>query len=186
MPKGVYDRKPLEERILERTSKDETTGCWIFQGHIDKDGYGQISDKSRTRHVHRCMYEIKHGAIPEGLVAGHLCDDKYPTDCKLYRRCCNPDHIKSMTTSENIQRASNLGRLVVTSGAFKPGHGAGENNVKAKLTGEKVIEIRKRGATAGYGDWRSLAEEYGVQYETLYKIMKGKLWNKPEFFPPPE
>ena len=70
--------------------------------------------------------------------------------------------------------------------AFKPGQMAGENNVQAKLTGEKVIEIRKRGATAGYGDWPSLAEEYGVQYQTLYKIMKGKLWNKPEFFPPQE
>ena len=186
MPKGVYDRKPLEERILERTSKDETTGCLVWNGLLDKDGYGQISHGCKTVRTHKIMYELKHGAIPEGLIAGHLCDEKYPTDCKLYRRCCNPDHIKPMTTSENIQRASNLGRLVVTSGAFKPGQTGGENNVKAKLTGEKVIEIRKRGATAGYGDWPSLAEEYGVQYQTLYKIMKGKLWNKPGFFPPPE
>ena len=186
MPKGVYDRKPLEERILERTSKDETTGCLVWNGLLDKDGYGQISHECKTVRTHKIMYELKHGAIPEGLIAGHLCDDKYPTDCKLYRRCCNPDHIKPMTNSENSQRASTLGRLVTSPALFKPGHGAGENNVKAKLTGEKVIEIRKRGATAGYGDWPSLAEEYGVQYQTLYKIMKGKLWNKPEFFPPQE
>ena len=186
MPKGVYDRKPLEERILERTSKDEATGCWVYQGYIDKDGYGQVSDGYRTRHAHRCMYEIKHGAIPEGLLAGHLCDEKYPADCKLYRRCCNPDHIKPMTSAENSQRASTLNRLPMPPCAFKPGQTGGENNVKAKLTGAKVIEIRKKGATAAYGDWSVLAEEYGVQYQTLYKIMKGKLWNKPEFFPPQE
>ena len=183
MPKGVYDRKSLEERILERTFEDKTTGCWVYQGHIDKDGYGQVSDGSRTRQVHRCMYEITNGPIQEGLKAGHLCDDKYPKDCILYRKCCNPDHIKPMTNKENIDRGYALGRATATSGSFTSAQTCGENNVKAILTGEKVIEIRKRGSTAGYGDWGSLADEFGVQYQTLYKIMKGTLWNKPEYFP---
>jgi len=184
MPKGVYDRKPLEERVLALISKDETTGCWVFQGHIDKDGYGQISDNCKTVHVHRAMYIAKNGAIPAGYIAGHLCDEKYPADCKLYRKCCNPDHITPMTTKENIQRAVNLGRYVVTSGAFKKGEQSGENNIRSKLTGAMVLEIRtKLKDNTIYGDLRKMAEEYGIQYQTLYKISKGQLWDKPEYYP---
>jgi hypothetical protein len=186
MPKGVYDRQPIEDRILEQISEDEITGCWVWNGHLDKDGYGQTSDRCRTRQVHRVMYELKKGAVPTGSLVGHLCDDKYPKDCKNYRKCCNPEHLVAMTNKENTQRASELGRLKITSGAFTTNKTGGENNIKAKLTAEKVIEIRTKGSKAGYGDWPKLAEEYGVQYQTLYKIMKGKLWNKPIYFPTPE
>jgi hypothetical protein len=185
MPKGVYKRKSLEERILSRISKDDVTGCWVFQGTIDKDGYGQISDGDKTRQVHRCMYEIKNGPITPGMVCGHTCDDKYSKDCKNYRKCCNPDHIKLMTNQENLNRMVELGRSHATGGSFTPAQTSGENNIKAKLTGEKVIEIRRKAATAGYGDLNVLAAEYGIQYQTLYKIIKGSLWNKPEYFPKP-
>ena len=144
MPKGVYERKSLEARIRENITIDEEKGCWVWTAHIEKDGYGQVSDGYRTLHPHRCMYEIKYGPIAEGLVAGHLCDEKYPKDCKLYRKCCNPDHIKPMTNKENIQRSVELGRYVVTSGAFKEGHGAGENNIKAILSSATAIEMRKK------------------------------------------
>ena len=183
MPKGQYERPSLQSRILAQIIKDDITGCWIFQGSIDKDGYGQISDKCRTRNVHRCMYEIEHGSPPKGFVVGHLCDDKYPNDCKLYRQCCNPTHLRLMTTKENMGRMVELGRSVVTVGSFQPEMTSGENNVKAKLTGEKVKEIRKKAKTAVYGDLNLLAEEYGIKYQTLYKIVKGLLWNKPEFYP---
>jgi len=186
MPKGVYERQPVEDRILEQISEDEITGCWVWNGYLDPDGYGQISYGGKTVRTHKIMYELKNGVIPRGMSAGHLCDDKYPKDCILYRKCCNPGHIKPMTNKENIQRASELGRLKITSGAFTANKTGGENNIKAKLTAEKVIEIRTKGSKAGYGDWPKLAEEYGVQYQTLYKIMKGRLWNKPEYFPSPE
>ena len=183
MPKGQYERESLESRLLKQIVVNDTTGCWVFQGVIDKDGYGQISDKCKTQRVHRRMYEIKYGTIPDGMICGHLCDEKYPADCKLYRKCCNPEHLKPMTHKENLERASALGRLPATPGAFTSNQTGGENNVKAKLTGEKVIEIRRKASTAGYGDLGSLATEYGIQYQTLYKIVKGKLWNKPQYFP---
>lgn len=144
MPKGVYDRKSAEARIRENIFIDEEKGCWMFWGALDKDGYGQISDAGHTVRVHKVMYEIKYGPIAEGLIAGHLCDEKYPKDSKHYRKCCNPDHIKPMSTKENIQRSVELGRYVVTSGAFKEGHGAGENNVTAILSSVTAIEIRKK------------------------------------------
>ena len=183
MPKGVYKRISLEERMLSHISKDETTGCWVWTGRLDQDGYGQTSDKERTVTAHRAMFEIKNGPITAGMVCGHTCDDKYPKDCKLYRKCCNPDHIRLMTNQENLDRMVELGRSHATAASFKPGQTSGENNIKAKLTGAKVIEIRTKAATAGYGDLNTLATEYGIQYQTLYKIIKGALWNKPEYYP---
>jgi hypothetical protein len=183
MPKGQYERPSLESRITSRIIKDDITGCWIYQGIVDKDNYGQISDKCRTRHTHRCMYEITNGEIPKGLIVGHLCDDKYPKDSKLYRQCCNPAHLQLMTNKQNLERMVTLGRSVVTTGAFQSATSSGENNIKSKLTGEKVKEIRRKATTAKYGELHLLAAEYDIQYQTLYKIVKGKLWNAPEYFP---
>jgi len=180
MPKGVYDRQSVEERILAQVTKDETTGCWVWNGLLDKDGYGQISDNCKTVRTHKRMYELNNGVIPKGMIAGHMCDDKYPNDCKNYRKCCNPEHIKPMTNKENIKRASELGRLKITSGAFTPTQTGGENNIKAKLTAEQVIELRRKSSTKTAAE---LAEEYGIQYQTAYKILKGILWNKPDYFP---
>jgi hypothetical protein len=184
MPKGVYDRKCLEARILERVSKNDETGCWIWTGYLDADGYGQISDKCKTVRVHKIMYEIKNGPIPIGLLAGHLCDDKYPIDSIENRKCCNPNHISPMTNKENIQRALTLKRLKKPTVPFTTARTSGENNVKAKLTAEIVLEIRtKLKDTQKYGDLKLMADEYGIQYQTLYKISKGTLWNKPEYYP---
>jgi hypothetical protein len=183
MPKGVYDRESLEDRLEKLSSRNEN-GCLIFTGHIDKDGYGQVSLKCKTLHVHRAVWIDKNGPIPEGMIVGHLCDDKYPTDSNENRKCFELSHLCLMTIKENIQRASALGRLKKTSGAFTAAKTSGENNVKAKLTGEIVLEIRnKLKDTQKYGNLALMAEEYGVQYQTLYKISKGILWNKPEFFP---
>jgi hypothetical protein len=184
MPKGVYDRKPLEERVLALISKDETTGCWVFQGHIDKDGYGQISVNCKTVHVHRAMYIAKNGAIPAGYVAGHLCDEKYPADCKLYRKCCNPDHITPMTTKENIQRAVNLGRYVVTSGAFKKGENCGDSNLNAKNCLEDILEIRTLQMNGYTRCDKDKFKKFNIKPEALDAILYARNWTKPEHFPP--
>ena len=185
MPKGQYKRKSLEERVLALISKDKTTGCWIFQGTIDKDGYGQISNNCKTVQVHRAMYQSKNGNIPAGLIAGHTCDDKYPKDCKEYRKCCNPDHITPMTLKENVNRAVQLGRYVVSSGAFKKGDKSGENNNKCKLSSAKVLEIRQHFLKGvPYGGLKTLAEEYDVSYITIQAIVGRKNYRQePEAIP---
>ena len=184
MPKGVYERESFEDRVLAQISKDEITSCWIWTGHLDKDGYGQVSLKSKTVQIHKAYYEFKKGPIPKGYLAGHLCDEKYPKDCKKYRSCCNPDHIKPMTSKENTQRMIILGRYKNTDGCFKPGHGKGEDNVKTILTKEQVLDIRRRKMKGlAYGELKKMVEEFKVKYITLQKIVQGDNWKDPEYFP---
>lgn len=74
--------------------------------------------------------------------------------------CCNPKHLYWGTDQDNANDRSAVG-----------------NNAAAKLTVEKVIEIRqkyKRGVQ-GYGK-RQLAKEYGVSQGTIHAIVNNISW----------
>ena len=188
MPKGQYERKNAFDRIREYVSIHPATGCWIWTKHCDKDGYGQVSEKSKTKHCHRVAYEAVKGEIPDGQVVGHLCDEKYPFDSKEYRKCCNPDHLTLCTNKENIQRAVELGRYVITSGAFKKGEGCGETNLNAKLKDEQIIEMRRKYEEGfAYGQFKKYASDLGVAYITCQKYCQkhsdGSYKKRPELLP---
>ena len=175
MPKGVYDRKPLADRIKENITIDETTGCWLWKGSIDRYGYGQISVASKSRNAHRVSYQTFKGEIPEGLLCSHQCDDKYPVDCKTNRRCVNPDHIICETPAQNSARMVALGRSKASAGSFKKGSQVGEKNLNAKLTDEQILEIleeKKKGIP--YGGLKKIAEKYGVAVITIQKYISGE------------
>jgi hypothetical protein len=78
------------------------TGCWIWLGAKQKNGYGKLSIRySRDlvcHHVaHKYFYEKKYGKVPPGLQLDHIiCDTKI---------CCNPDHVKPVTQWENTRRS---------------------------------------------------------------------------------
>lgn len=55
----------------------------------------------------------------------------------------------------------------------------GENNVKAILTWDQVREIRRRKeAGLKYGELKKMAEEYGIVYGTIQRIVGGTLWKE--------
>jgi hypothetical protein len=72
------------------------TGCWIWTGAKQTAGYGVVNVLNRQQRVHRLMYEVTKGEIPDGLFLDHLC--RTPA-------CCNPDHLEPVTHDENIRRA---------------------------------------------------------------------------------
>jgi len=172
MPKGTYQRITLLQRIENSIVKQEN-GCWEWNKHLDKDGYGQISVKGtdgihRNCRSHRVMYELKHGEIKDGLLACHTCDN---------RKCCNPDHIFLGTAKDNAEDMVAKGRSVVSSGAFTSEKTKGEKNGRSLLTQEDVDEIRaRRDKGLKYGELKAMAEEFGIAYVTIQKIVAGKLW----------
>lgn len=90
------------ERISSKYLVDALTGCWVWQGRLDKDGYGAQarvgSRKDGTRRgvrPHRFMYENLIGTIPPPLVPDHLCRN---------RACGNPWHMEPVTRLVNHQR----------------------------------------------------------------------------------
>lgn len=177
MPKGVYDRKPIGDRIKENITICPEKGCWLWNLRLDKDGYGQISVNCKTKHAHRVAYEALKGPIGEGMVCSHLCDEKYPADSKEYRRCCNPEHISVVPPAENSNRMKELGRSKPSAGTYKKGDCVGSKNSNSKLTEAQVREILekvKKGLP--YGGLKALASEYPVSYITIQKIVSGETW----------
>lgn len=88
-----------KERIEGLVEFEPNSGCWLWRGNWNENGYGQMTVRSggrqRSRRAHRASYEAFKGPIPPGLVIDHLCR----TPC-----CVNPQHLEAVTYRENSRR----------------------------------------------------------------------------------
>lgn len=108
---GQSTRASRKARLAAMTLKDKkvtskyvNTPCWRYTGWTDKGGYGRFSvprkgdttGKKRTHiYVHRLVWELQYGPIPEGMEPDHLC---------YTRNCVRPSHLDLVTHDENIRR----------------------------------------------------------------------------------
>lgn len=89
------------ERFIDKTV--EHNGCWLWQGPLDKDGYGTFYLRRKNRKAHRVGWFLLHGPIPEGLVVNHKCN---------HRHCVNPQHLNLLTVRENaLEDSRGLGAV---------------------------------------------------------------------------
>lgn len=95
-------RVPVRVRILRRLVIDPSSGCLLWQGALDKDGYGLIHVDGRAIRVHRATYEMFAEPIPPGLEPDHLC---------RIRRCAAPAHLELVTHKENMLRGDGIGSM---------------------------------------------------------------------------
>ena len=58
----------LPDSIASRITVDPVSGCWKVTGNLDKGGYARIAGEG----VHRVVYKLLVGPIPEGLVLDHV------------------------------------------------------------------------------------------------------------------
>lgn len=79
--------------------RQDTDGCWLWQGGKTTAGYGTVRDpdSEETVYVHRASYEAYVGPIPEGYTIDHLC---------RVHNCYNPAHLEAVTQAENNLRAA--------------------------------------------------------------------------------
>ena len=89
------------ERIYSKIQPEPNSGCWLWLGAADRKGYGftryPIDGTNRVKNVHRVVYEMERGPIPEGLSIDHIC--RNPS-------CVNPDHLEAVPQSENVRRGN--------------------------------------------------------------------------------
>lgn len=120
-----YHMVTLRERIEPRLIRNED-GCLIWPGATTNTGYGRINRRTNpgTELVHRIMYELEHGPIPDGLVIDHLCRTTL---------CAEVTHLEAVTQYENCQRGVRAQQTHCIHGhEFTP-----ENTIRAGAAGRR-------------------------------------------------
>lgn len=125
----------------------DENGCWLWQGYVDRNGYGTIRIGSmrdgtrRTNFTHIVAYQAFVGPVPEGLALDHSCD---------VRHCVNPEHLSPMTIRENLLKETS--RSVAARNARKThckhGHPYEGDNLYLRPDGGRGCRICRRQATA--------------------------------------
>lgn len=69
----------------------DANNCWIWQGPIDRDGYGKVKFGWQMHQAHRLMYWRVVGD-PKGAHVHHKCDVK---------ACVNPAHLELISSAEH-------------------------------------------------------------------------------------
>lgn len=166
--------------IKERIKIDTVTGCWIYQGTRNRNGYGVTGEylgggkahqRKRTVLIHKRVWELTREEIADDLCLLHTCPGgDNPA-------CCNPDHLRLGTRGENNTDRKNKGRS-----ATGDRHGfhlhpeaicRGERKPGVKLTEELVRQIKIRSQERTQ---HQLAAEYGVSRSSIQKILDGTKW----------
>jgi hypothetical protein len=160
----MQKRKSLQDRIAQYAHYVLPSGCVIWAGYTDVDGYAIAHFKAdgvgRNMKVHRLVYEEAHGPIADGMMVCHRCD---------VRSCVNPDHLFLGTAKDNVADMWAKGR-------WRPGaqDNRGERNPRARLSHQDVASIRaKRSAGIGAAE---LAKDYGVSRSHVQRICRGQMW----------
>jgi hypothetical protein len=91
--RSLFPLTPSELCRLGGQIEESPNGCWTWKGYVGIGGYGRIFLHGAFWQVHRIVYELFVGPVPEGCVLHHRCRNK---------RCCNPAHLQPATQAENL------------------------------------------------------------------------------------
>lgn len=91
-----HDHAAVMTMLLSNSSEDGN-GCLIWQGRLDRHGYGIVQtmrdgEKRSTQFAHRLMLQAREGSELAGLHTHHKCNT---------RACIRPDHLQPVTIQQN-------------------------------------------------------------------------------------
>lgn len=150
----------LQTRFFAKILPEPMSGCWLWTGWVDRNGYGEIAlpkgSEKRRIFAHRLSYQL-HCGDPAGMHVCHHCD--VPS-------CVNPAHLFLGTQADNMRDKERKGRGV------KP---RGEHSGRARLTEQQVREILAA-QNAGEASASRIARSLGVSRGTIRQILEGNNW----------
>jgi hypothetical protein len=151
-PKCVPNKKPVLQRILEKTEEvpapEHCKGlgpCLLWKGAAFNHGYGQIRLDGKLQLVHRVVYALRHGEVPAGKDVLHRCD---------VRRCLQDTHHFTGTHLDNMRDRTAKGR-----GVTRP-------------LPQDIAEACRERLVRGTATVEELALELGVSLITVRKAVR--------------
>ena len=92
--------KPKSSKPIQYTVTED--GCWVCISHtLDKDGYPKLRRGQRYWLMHRYVFTLARGEIPEGFNILHNCDNP---------SCINYQHMRIGTQADNMRDKMIRGR----------------------------------------------------------------------------
>jgi hypothetical protein len=182
VPLTLSDRVARFASKVDRSTRD--SGCWLWLGAKNRQGYGSFNDCGKTTRAHRFAFFAHHGWWPK--CALHRCDNP---------SCVNPNHLWEGSIGDNNRDREQKGRGRQPSGdrnasrarperlARGRKNGAhtkphrvrrGSNHGMARLSESDIPEILS--ALRAGGSARAIAAQYGVTPPTVKSILNGRTW----------
>ncbi len=85
-------------RFLSHVEFD-VSGCWLWVGYINKNGYGSSAHKGKTCLAHRLSYQMFYGPIPPKHDLHHRIEEPI---CCLGGNCVNWEHLLPLTKRSHV------------------------------------------------------------------------------------
>lgn len=143
------------EYFVSRYIPEPNSGCWLWAGSVDRDGYAKsFFPGVRSDRASHMALILAGRPLTDGTVACHRCDTP---------ACVNPDHLFEGTLRDNHYDAVAKGRNV-----------RGDRHTSAKLCSADIPKIRA--ALADGRSANSIAREYGVTAGAICFIKSGRNW----------
>lgn len=138
--------KSIKERIENKTIK--TGSCWVWNGEKFHSGYGRIRIHWKKYTLHRVVFELYVGPIPNGLCVLHKCDNK---------PCINPEHLFLGTKADNAHDRDRKGRTILHPENLIP--------KTSKISRAQVIEIKNDNRKQ-----KEIGVDYGLSQQQISRI----------------
>jgi hypothetical protein len=198
IPQEELDRSKLKLWISRHLDYPHADCCLIWPFGRHKDGYGTMGDAGKQTYAHRYICRLVHGEPPTPKhQASHSCN-------RGHDACVNPHHLSWKTPGANhkegewhpkiklsAEKAAEIRALKGLEPVSETAHryGVREITIRQVQSGRLWRTDRRRGTNgfsddqiryirgkAGTRETQKIADEFGVTYGVIWRIMQRRSW----------
>ncbi|ARX81580.1 HNH endonuclease [Streptomyces alboflavus] len=133
-----------EERFWEKVNRNgplpicrpELGSCWIWEGQLQRNGYGVFTIRTKSYRAHRFAYSLT-AELVDGLQIDHLCRT---------RACVRASHLEQVTARMNTLRGTSVGAVNATRTHCPKGHTYAGDNLYVTPDGCRQCKACRRAA----------------------------------------